>query len=868
MKPYNPGEIERKWQQAWEKEKIYSPSLDTAKKPFYNLMMFPYPSAEGMHVGNMYAFTGADVYGRFQRMRGNDVFEPIGLDGFGIHSENYAIKVGKHPAEQAKISEEKFYRQLRSIGNSYDWTRTVETYKPEYYKWTQWLFIQLFKAGLAYKKKAPVNFCPKDLTVLADEQVIDGKCERCGSVVEKRELEQWFFKITDYAEKLLNNISGLDWSEKVKVAQRNWIGKSEGARIKFGLVGIPGQEDGKHSVEVFTTRPDTLYGATFLAVSPELGNKWVNVGWKAPIEVKEYIETALKKRGNKNLKADEEKTGVLSQIYAINPLSNEKIPVWITDYVVAEYGTGALFGDAHDERDVEFAKKYKIPLKPTVITGDKDKDRRIKNLEECFTGYGTLINSGPFSGLTSKEAIKEVTEWLIKHDSGAFETTYHLRDWLISRQRYWGPPIPMIYCEKCARRIKDKGLMIKDEFSKGEMENPGWIAVKEEDLPVLLPEVKDWKPKGIHSTSSGQTVESPLASIDSFVNTKCPNCDGAAKRETDVSDTFLDSAWYFFRYACTDIESSAFDRERVKKWLPVKMYIGGAEHSVLHLLYSRFITMVLADLPAGKAGLKLVDFEEPFARFYAHGLIIKDGVKMSKSKGNVIVPDQYIAKFGADTLRMYLMFLGPFHAGGDFIDSGIEGMNRFLKRVWNLLQKSISNSQFPRLDSATRAISNEGKRMMNKTVKRVTEDVSELRYNTAIAGLMEWYNFLAKQNSVSKEEKQAFLKLLAPFAPHMTEELYQGLMINDKGLKNEKLNSIHTANWPTYDEALLREDEIKIAVSVNGKTRDIIKVPKDADQEAVEKKAMGSDNLKKYLEEKKILKTIYVPGKIINFVTG
>ncbi len=859
MKPYNPSEVEKKWQNVWEETKIYSPNLDSAKKPFYNLMMFPYPSAEGMHVGNMYAFTGADIYGRFQRMQGYDVFEPIGLDGFGIHSENYAIKVGKHPAEQAKISEENFYRQLRSIGNSYEWTRTIETYKPEYYKWTQWLFIQLFKAGLAYKKKAPVNFCPKDLTVLADEQVIDGKCERCGSVVEKRELEQWFFKITDYAEKLLSNIPELDWSEKVKVAQKNWIGKSEGARIRFVILSeakdLPASQQGgdssamlqnDNSIEVFTTRPDTLFGATFLVISPELAKKWLDVGWKAPTGVGKYIEEALVKRTL--IEENTDKTGVFSGIYAINPVNQEKIPIWVANYVLAGYGTGAIMAvPAHDPRDFEFAKKFDLQVKTVILSetkdlpasqqgGDSSAMSQNDKMIEVYVGEGEIINSGDWNGWKTPESISKVIKWLEKKAIGKREVNYHLRDWLISRQRYWGPPIPMIDCPKC-----------------------GWQPVAEADLPVVLPELEDFKPEG--------NGKSPLANIDTFINTKCPNCDGPAKRETDVSDTFLDSAWYFFRYACTDIESSAFDRERLKKWLPVNMYIGGAEHSVLHLLYSRFIAMVLADL-------KFTDFEEPFKRFYAHGLIVKDGAKMSKSRGNVIIPDKYIAKFGADTLRCYLMFLGPFSAGGDFRDTGIEGMNRFLKRVWKLCSAVLSSKYQVSSTENTKELDT----AMNKTIKKVTEDIENLRYNTALATLMEYYNvlseFYTKYKILDTKYCKTFVLLLAPFAPHMTEELYQQLTIDNlqftnKGKKDsQSFNSIHLESWPSFDEKSLEESEVNIAVSVNGKTRDVIKIEKSKveSQKFVEQLAKESENVKKHLQGKKILKTVYVQGKIINFV--
>ncbi|MBI2049699.1 leucine--tRNA ligase [Candidatus Roizmanbacteria bacterium] len=885
---YNPSLIEAYWQKKWEEVRLHSPNLDTAKSPFYNLMMFPYPSAEGLHVGNMYAFTGADIYGRFQRMKGNDVFEPIGLDGFGIHSENYAIKIGKHPKEQAKISEKNFYRQLRATGNGFDWTRTVETYDPKYYKWTQWLFIQLFKAGLAYRKKAPVNFCPSCKTVLADEQVVRGQrnvgktrhdvygkqdvilgtqseawrtpesprelrdsgqarmtleanvCERCGTEVEKKELEQWFFKITKYADRLLDNLSRIDWVEKVKIAQRQWIGKKEGTIIRFKIKDLGFKNGEGDSIDVFTTRSDTLYGATFLVVSPEhpmvalLLNSKFEIRNSSLSEVKSYFEKAKKKTEQERTDEEREKTGVFSGLYAINPLNQEKLPIWIADYALMGYGTGALFGDAHDERDVMFAKKYKIPLKVTVVTGDEEKDKRIKSFEEVFTGEGILIDSGEFTGLTSKEGKKRVTDWLNEHKAGGPEVTYHLRDWLISRQRYWGPPIPMIYCEKCK-----------------------WQPVPEKDLPVLLPDVKDWKPKG--------TGKSPLASVESFANTFCPNCKSPAKRETDVSDTFLDSAWYFFRYVSTDIDSIAFDIKRVKLWLPVKMYIGGAEHSVLHLLYSRFITMVLKDLG-------FIGSEEPFRRFYAHGLILAEGGKMSKSKGNVVVPDMYIKKFGADALRCYLMFLGPFNQGGDFRDSGIEGMHRFLKRFWSLVvsRLSLSKEKSPKTKDQLR--------FMHRAIKKVTEDVENLHYNTAIASLMEWYNYISNiKDQISEVEIETYLKLLAPFAPHMTEQLFQLLRtqkskipLRREASKSQRFESIHIQSWPTYDPEFLKEDEVTIIVQVNGKVRDTIKVKNlpasPQGQKEIEDKARTSEKIKKHLDGKSVKKVIYIEGKVINFV--
>lgn len=820
---YIPSEIEAKWQEKWQSDKIYSPNIDSATNPFYNLMMFPYPSAEGLHVGNMYAFTGADVYGRFKRMQGNEVFEPIGLDGFGIHSENYALKVGRHPAEQAEISEKNFYRQLRSIGNSFDLIRTVETYKPDYYKWTQWLFIQMFKNGLAYRKKAEVNWCPKDLTVLSDEQVIAGKCERCGTEVEKRRLEQWFFKITDYAQRLLDNIEKLDWTEKVKIAQRNWIGKSEGAEIDFEIEGL----DSK--LKVFTTRPDTLYGATFMVVAPEhqlVTSLLAESSIKNEVlrEVRDYVQKAKKKTDLERTAEGKEKTGVFSGLYAINPVSKKKIPVWVADYVLSSYGTGAIMSvPAHDQRDFEFANKYDLEIIP-VIQSKEFSSNDVK-MTEAFSGQGIIIGSEDWNGFHVPEDISKVIEDLEKKGIGKKKVNYHLRDWLISRQRYWGPPIPMIYCQNCA------------DNRKGEVETMhGWYSEKEENLPVKLPDVKDWKPMGIG--------KAPLANHPEFYEVKCPECGGSAVRETDVSDTFLDSAWYFLRYPNTDIAIEPFDIERVRKWLPVNMYIGGAEHSVLHLLYSRFVTMVLKDL-------NFIDFEEPFSRFYAHGLIIKDGAKMSKSKGNVVVPDEYIAKYGADSLRTYLMFLGPYSDGGDFRDSGIEGIFKYLKRVWKLLSKNESDD-----------LNDERTQAMHKTIKKVTEDISSLRYNTAIASLMEWYNYLnqelrVKNQELSKQEKEAYLKLLAPFAPHLTEEIWSEMGNED---------SIHLSTWPEYDENKISNSKVTIVVQVNGKRRGEIEagIQELEDKSFVEDKA--KEIITRYIEGQEIRKVIYVQGKIINFV--
>ncbi|MBP9716695.1 MAG: leucine--tRNA ligase [Candidatus Levybacteria bacterium] len=806
-KKYNHKEIQDKWNKKWTESKIYHPDMEGAKNPYYNLMMFPYPSAEGLHVGNMYAFTGADVYGRFMRLKGHEVFEPIGLDGFGIHSENYALKIGVNPSDQAKISEKRFYEQLRMIGNSFDWDRTVETYKPDYYKWTQWLFIQLFKAGLAEKKKAEVNWCPSCKTVLADEQVLSGLCERCNSKVEQKQLEQWFFKITKYSDCLLEGLDRIDWTEKVKIAQRNWIGKSEGALITF-------KTENSEEIKVFTTRPDTLFGATFLVLSPE--HQFVKSSIdKLDQNVKKYITEALEK-GEVDL--EKEKTGVFSGFYAINPATKEKIPVWIGDYVLMGYGTGAIMAvPAHDERDFEFAKKYELPIKYVLATPEG-----AEREAECYTHRGQIKDSGDWTGWDSAFDFHKIISWLEDKEIGTKETHYHLRDWLISRQRYWGAPIPMIHCDKC-----------------------GWQPVPEADLPVILPYIKDFKPLG--------TGVAPLAGDSDFVNVKCPNCSGPAKRETDVCDTFLDSSWYFLRYPSTEVEDKPFDDSRTKKWLPVNMYIGGAEHSVLHLLYSRFVTKVLFDQ-------KLLDFDEPFSKFRAHGLLIKDGGKMSKSKGNVVNPDEYINKYGADTLRSYLMFLGPYDQGGDFRDSGIEGMERFLKRVRRFVESHIASENQSKTVSANILDDSKIEKSFSKTIKGVGNDVENLRYNTALAKIMELINDLnASKSSISSDHLKKLVIMLSPFAPYLTEELWEAL-----GGKE----SVHSQSWPEFSESALAEEEFKIAVQISGKLRGLILVASsDADDQArIEELAKNDEKISGYLEGLKIIKVIYVRGKILNFV--
>ncbi|MBI2592761.1 MAG: leucine--tRNA ligase [Candidatus Colwellbacteria bacterium] len=767
MYPFS--KIEKKWTRKWSKNRIYQPDLKKAERPFYNLMMFPYPSAEGLHVGNTYAFTGSDIYGRFMRMHGLDVFQPIGLDGFGIHSENYALKIGQHPMRLAKVTEKNFYRQLQSLGNGFDWESHLETYDPDYYKWTQWLFLWLYKHGLAYRKKQPVNWCPSCKTVLADEQVVNGECERCSTKVTKKELEQWFFRITKYAERLLKNLEKIDWSERIKVAQRNWIGKSEGALIRFNVKGQ--NSNVKSYIEVFTTRPDTLLGATYMVLAPEhelvtkLKSRIKN--WGA---VSKYVTSAKDKSEDERIKEGRVKTGVeLKGVKAINPATRKEIPVWVSDYVLVSYGTGAIMAvPAYDDRDKEFAKKFKLPI--------------VK------------------SPLVSKDEI-------VKKVHGKKHVQYHLRDWLISRQRYWGPPIPMIYCDKC-----------------------NWQPVREKDLPVKLPYIKNFRPTG--------KGESPLASVKSFYEVRCPKCKGKARRETDVSDTFLDSAWYFFRYISTQDKTCPWQPKKARKWLPVDMYIGGAEHSVLHLLYARFLTMVFKDT-------RLIShFEEPFTTFRAHGLLISEGAKMSKSKGNVVVPDLYVKKFGADTLRMYLMFLGPFQDGGDWRDSGIPGITRFLNRVWALQKRELrkSKSVSPWLPAS---------------IKKVTEDISGLRYNTAISELMIILNRLENEAQINSYDFKTFLLMLAPFAPFITEELWERL-----GYKK----SIHLERWPEYKRGTSAEKTFELLFQVNGKLRGKTMVRTGIKESEAKEIALRDARVVAHVSGKRVRRVIFVPNRLINIV--
>jgi leucyl-tRNA synthetase len=808
---YNPSAIEQRWQDVWYRTGIYEPDMHSAPRPYYNLMMFPYPSAEGLHVGNLFAFVGADIQGRFMAMNGMDVFEPIGFDAFGIHSENYAIKRGINPKILTARNVERFREtQLKASGNRYDWSHEVDTTDPRYYRWTQWIFVQLFKAGLAERKKAAVNWCPGCKTVMADEQVIGGLCERCDTPVVQRDLEQWFFNITNYAQRLLDHLDDLDWSEVVKTAQRNWIGRSEGLRFRLHVEGRPDVD-----IPVFTTRPDTIFGMTYVVLAPEhpLVDQLTAAGRRGAVDA--YRERVRHTSELDRLSGARGKSGEFIGAYAVNPINRERVPIWVADYVLMGYGTGAIMAvPAHDERDFAFAQAFGLPIRQVIVPHRQAAPITKDELASTYTERGLVVDSGPFSGTSSEDAAQHIIEWFEANGLGERRVQYRLRDWLISRQRYWGPPIPIVYCDRC-----------------------GAVPVPEEQLPVVLPDVEDWQPTG--------TGSSPLASIPSFVQTTCPACGGAARRETDVSDNFLDSAWYFLRYPSTQFDDRPFDRELTARWLPVDMYIGGREHAVLHLLYSRFITMALHDLGH-------LPFDEPFSHFRAHGTITKNGAKMSKSRGNVINPDEYIDTWGADTFRMYLMFLGPYDQGGDFSDRGISGVRRFLNRVWNLVVKHVAqlNNETPPVDD---------RRRLHRTIHTVTEDVRELRYNTAIAALMEYFNTIQQRDRVYAEEIEGLLLLIAPFAPHIAEELWERI---------GRPYSIHQQAWPVADPALLARETETIAIQINGRTRATVELPAGAAQDEAVEAARQVEAVQRYLDGSAVQRVVYVPGRVINLIVS
>jgi leucyl-tRNA synthetase len=801
--PYLPAAVEPKWQQRWTDRGTNTAKLENPARPFYALMMFPYPSAEGLHVGNLFAFTGSDISARFHRLMGHDVFQPLGFDAFGIHSENYALKIGAHPMELTPKNVANFTRQLGRAGFMVDWNQKVDTSRPDYYKWTQWVFLQLHKQGLAYKKAAAVNWCPSCKTVLANEQVEDGHCERCGTAVEQRFLEQWFFKISEYAPRLLANLEWLDWSAITKQAQRNWIGKSEGAQLTFDIAG--------HSdrVTVFTTRADTIYGATYLVLAPEhplVATLTTDAQREA---VTQYVE-ATKKQDLISRKSTKDKTGVFTGAYAVNPATQQQIPVWIADYVLMEYGTGAIMAvPGHDERDFEFAQVFNLPIVRVVAGPEEQADTPLGDAAFTDDEHGRLVNSGAFDGLPVQDAKRTVTEWLAEQQHAKAVVNYRLHDWCISRQRYWGPPIPIIYCDAC-----------------------GAVPVPEQDLPVELPNIPDFKPD-----DSGI---SPLARHEEWYRVPCPTCGKTARRETDVSDTFLDSAWYFLRYPSATRDDIPFDRERTKTWLPVNSYIGGNEHAVLHLLYSRFITMVMKD-----GGF--IDFEEPFTRFRAHGMIIREGAKMSKSKGNVINPDVYMEEWGADAFRMYLMFLGPYEEGGDFRDQGISGVRRFLDRLWASVRDASTEG----------APDAEVLRKMHRTIKKVGEDTANLGYNTAIAAMMEYMNVVRRgERTPHRDEVLPLVQMVAAYAPHLAEECWETF---------GHTGSVFDAGWPSFDPAMLVDDEVDLVVQVNGKVRGKLRVPVAITQDDALALARADEGIAKFLTGE-FKKVVFVPKRLLNIV--
>ncbi len=812
---YNPQDIEKKWQQKWAGDRLYKVGEGDPRPKWYALTMFPYTSGD-LHIGHWYAMAPSDVHARFKRMQGYNVLHPMGFDAFGLPAENAAISRGIHPFTWTMQNIDNMRRQLKSIGAIYDWSREVITCLPEYYKWTQWFFLKLYQNDLAYRDKAPVNWCPNCQTVLANEQVVgEGICERCGTAVSRRDLEQWFFRITKYADELMEH-TGIDWPERIKIMQRNWVGRSAGTEISFAL-DHPGV--GEKEIRVFTTRPDTIFGVTFMVLAPEhpLVPKLTSPDRKA--EVEEYIARSRRQTEIERLSTEKEKDGVFIGAYVINRPNGEKVPIWIADYVLLSYGTGAVMAvPAHDERDFAFAKKYNLPIR-VVIAPPRWQG---EELEEAYIEPGVMVNSAQFNNLPSQQGIEAISDFLEANGFGRRTISYRLRDWLISRQRYWGAPIPIIYCDKC-----------------------GIVPVPEEDLPVLLPEDAEFKPTG----------ESPLKYHEKFVNTTCPRCSAPARRETDTMDTFMCSSWYFLRYASPNYDSAAFDPAKVKYWMPVDLYTGGAEHAVMHLLYARFFIKALRDMG-------LVDFDEPFTRLFNQGIIIAEKQKMSKSRGNVITPDGYVDELGADAVRAYLMFVAPWEQGGEWNDSGISGISRWLNRLWNLVLEGYSASHEVSPDIIEKA-GRELSRTIHQTIRKVTEDLEKMRFNTMIAALMEFTNYLSKVKDAGQVADSSWqgaidtmLLLLAPTAPHLAEELWQRL-------GNEY--SIHNQSWPRWDEALAKEEETTRVIQVNGKMRDRMTIPTSTTDEEFERLARERERVRPYLEGKKF-EIYHVTGKLVNFV--
>ncbi len=800
MAPYEHQKIEKKWQEKWDKEKAYATPEDSSKPKAYILDMFPYPSGSGLHVGHPKGYIATDIYSRFKRMNGFCVLHPMGWDAFGLPAEEYAIKNKVHPSKAVEQNIARYKEQLQMIGLSYDWDREINTTDPTYYKWTQWIFLRIFKKGLAYESHEPINWCPSCKTGLANEDLEGGLCERCGSIVEKKPIRQWVLKITEYADRLLEDLEVLEWPESIKESQRNWIGRSEGTEFEFELFESLGQEDRKHKVKVFTTRPDTLYGATFVAISAQLAQKWLDVGWKASNEIKTFIKKTIQEELKRPVNEVPEKEGIFAGIYAKNPANGEKIPVWIVNYVLGDIGTGAIMAvPAHDERDFEFAQKYNLPIKMVVCPHYPALTCPV--LDEAYTGTGHLVESGKFDGIES-----EKVKFAITKAHGKQKVTYKLRDWVFSRQRYWGEPIPLIHCEKC-----------------------GVVAVPEKDLPVKLPDVSHYEPTG--------TGESPLANITDWVNVTCPQCGGKGKRETNTMPQWAGSSWYYLRFIDSHNNKAFVDKKKEKEWMPVDMYVGGAEHATRHLIYARFWHKFLFDIGA-------VSGKEPFMGFKNPGLIMgADGRKMSKRFGNVVNPDDIVRDFGADTLRVYEMFMGPFESSISWSTDNLVGSRRFIERIWKYAEKVSPQGTYDEV-------------LLNQTIKQVTHDIENFGFNTVISDLMKLGNSLEKEEKISLKAFIIYLQLLAPVAPHIAQELWHNL-----GNKN----SIHLEKWPIFDAEKLIRDQVKIVVQVNGKVRGLFETARATSEEEAKKKALTLPGVKKWLfEEPK--NVVFVQDRLINFV--
>jgi leucyl-tRNA synthetase len=811
MQRYDPKTIERKWQKVWADEGTWEVSNDDVgdRPKAYVLEMLPYPSGEP-HIGHVKTYSVGDAVAHFRRRHGYRVLHPMGYDAFGLPAENHAIKTGQHARDSTEASIREFQREFREWGISIDWTREFGTHEPEYYRWTQWIFLRLFERGLAYRKEAAVNWCPHDQTVLANEQVIDGRCERCGTPVEVRQLEQWFFRITEYADRLLEDMRTIDWPPHVVTMQENWIGRSEGAEVVFRCeeLGI--------DYPVFTTRPDTLFGATFFVMAPEHPDVFRLSD--AP-EVHEYVNHAVRESAEERGDEHKEKTGVPLGRTVTNPVNGEQIPMFVADYVLMEYGTGAIMAvPAHDQRDFEFAERFGLEIRRVVEPADDEPAPE----GEAFVGHSDnerLINSGEFDGLSSPEAVRAITVWLEERGLGKPEVNYRLRDWLLSRQRYWGCPIPILYCERC-----------------------GMVPVPDDQLPVELPEVREYAPKG----------RSPLAAAEDWVNTTCPRCGGPARRETDTMDTFVDSSWYFLRYCDPHNEQAPWDREVLRYWMPVDQYIGGVEHAILHLMYARFFVKALADM-------ELLDVQEPFARLFTQGMITRDGAKMSKSKGNTVAPSEYVERFGADTLRCYILFIGPPSEDADWQDEGVGGVHRFLSRLWTV---AVETAERTTAEDAVDGAPSDLLRKAHWAIDKVTRDMRDrFAFNTAIAAVMELVNEIYRRRESAPPGQVRFAvatagSLIFQFAPHLGAEVYE-LMTGRR---------VWEEPWPKADPSLLARDEIQLIVQLNGKLIDRMSAPAAASSEELEELARGSDKLAARLNGKEIVRAIVVPGKLVNFV--